>query len=115
MTAMSRLQKQLLIVTLGIVALGALLRGASEPISNKPALALHTSTVVATPFGPIEYREAGSGVPFPAVHGSGGGYDQGMAFAAPLAHPGFRVIATSRFGYLRRDAVTHQDGLLHLR
>ena len=93
MTAMSRLQKQLLIVTLGIVALGALLRGASEPISNKPALALHTSTVVATPFGPIEYREAGSGVPFLAVPGSGGGYDQGMAFAAPLAHPGIRVIA----------------------
>ena len=43
MMAMSRLQKQLLIVTLGIVALGALLRGASEPISNKPALALHTA------------------------------------------------------------------------
>lgn len=44
---------------------------------------------------------AGAGVPLLAVHGSGGGYDQGMAFAAPLAKRGIRVIAMSRFGYLR--------------
>jgi pimeloyl-ACP methyl ester carboxylesterase len=36
-----------------------------------------------------------------AVHGSGGGYDQGMAFAGTLAQQGIRVIAMSRFGYLR--------------
>jgi pimeloyl-ACP methyl ester carboxylesterase len=35
------------------------------------------------------------------VHGSGGGHDQGMALAAPLAQQGVRVIAMSRFGYLR--------------
>jgi pimeloyl-ACP methyl ester carboxylesterase len=35
------------------------------------------------------------------VHGSGGGHDQGMAFAARLANNGIRVIAMSRFGYLR--------------
>ena len=35
------------------------------------------------------------------VHGSGGGYDQGMAFAGALADYGIRVIAMSRFGYLR--------------
>ena len=61
----------------------------------------HGSTIVATRCGPIEYHEAGSGVPLLAVHGSGGGFDQGMAFAAPLAHRGIRVIAMSRFGYLR--------------
>jgi 2-hydroxy-6-oxonona-2,4-dienedioate hydrolase len=59
------------------------------------------SKVVSTPCGPIEYQEAGSGVPLLAVHGSGGGFDQGMAFAAPLAKRGIRVIAMSRFGYLR--------------
>jgi pimeloyl-ACP methyl ester carboxylesterase len=59
------------------------------------------STLVATPCGVIEYQEAGSGVPLLAVHGSGGGHDQGMAFAAALAHQGIRVIAMSRFGYLR--------------
>ena len=58
-------------------------------------------TVIATRCGPIEYQEAGRGVPLLAVHGSGGGYDQGMAFAGALAQRGIRVIAMSRFGYLR--------------
>ena len=35
------------------------------------------------------------------VHGSGGGHDQGMAFAGNLPQRGIRVIAMSRFGYLR--------------
>jgi 2-hydroxy-6-oxonona-2,4-dienedioate hydrolase len=59
------------------------------------------SLVIKTRCGPIEYQEAGAGVPLLAVHGSGGGHDQGMAFAAPLAKKGIRVIAMSRFGYLR--------------
>ena len=59
------------------------------------------STVMQTPCGAIEYADAGTGVPLLAVHGSGGGYDQGMAFAAPLTSRGVRVIAVSRFGYLR--------------
>ncbi len=58
-------------------------------------------TVISTPCGLIEYQEAGSGISLLAVHGSGGGYDQGMAFAAPLTRRGVRVIAMSRFGYLR--------------
>jgi pimeloyl-ACP methyl ester carboxylesterase len=36
-----------------------------------------------------------------AVHGAGGGFDQGLDFGAALASRGFRVIAMSRFGYLR--------------
>jgi len=61
----------------------------------------HDSRVIVTACGPIEVQEAGAGVPLLAVHGSGGGFDQGMAFAAPLAKQGIRVIAMSRFGYLR--------------
>jgi pimeloyl-ACP methyl ester carboxylesterase len=42
------------------------------------------------------------------VHGAGGGYDQVLEFAEPLVDGGMRVIAMSRFGYLRtplpRDA-----------
>ena len=57
--------------------------------------------LMQTRCGPIEYQEAGAGVPLLAVHGSGGGHDQGMAFAARLANKGIRVIAMSRFGYLR--------------
>jgi 2-hydroxy-6-oxonona-2,4-dienedioate hydrolase len=59
------------------------------------------SVLLQTNCGPIEYQEAGTGVPLLAIHGSGGGHDQGMAFAATLAHQGIRVIAMSRFGYLR--------------
>ncbi len=65
------------------------------------ARAAQGSVLLQTPCGPIEYQEAGAGVPLLAVHGSGGGHDQGMAFARPLAQHGIRVIAMSRFGYLR--------------
>ena len=65
------------------------------------ARAAQGSVLVATRCGPIEYQEAGTGVPLLLVHGSGGGHDQGMAFAGGLAQRGIRVIAMSRFGYLR--------------
>ena len=64
------------------------------------------SVLLTTRCGPIEYQEAGTGVPLLAVHGSGGGHDQGMAFAAGLASQGIRVIAMSRFGYLRTPMPT---------
>jgi len=59
------------------------------------------SRVVETRCGPIEFAQAGDGAPVLVVHGAGGGFDQGMDFAAPLARGGLRVIAMSRFGYLR--------------
>jgi pimeloyl-ACP methyl ester carboxylesterase len=34
------------------------------------------------------------------IHGTGGGFDQGLLFAAGLRQRGFRIIAPSRFGYL---------------
>ncbi|MCE9550710.1 MAG: alpha/beta hydrolase [Betaproteobacteria bacterium] len=59
------------------------------------------SQIAETPCGNIEYAVVGDGTPVLAVHGAGGGYDQGMDFSAVLAKNGFRVIAMSRFGYLR--------------
>jgi len=59
------------------------------------------SQVAQTPCGPIEYAVAGDGAPLLVVHGAGGGFDQGMDFGASLVERGFRVIAMSRFGYLR--------------
>jgi 2-hydroxy-6-oxonona-2,4-dienedioate hydrolase len=70
-------------------------------IKRATARAAQGSLLAATGCGPIEYQEAGSGVPLLMVHGSGGGHDQGMAFAGSLAQHGVRVIAMSRFGYLR--------------
>jgi pimeloyl-ACP methyl ester carboxylesterase len=59
------------------------------------------SQVVSTPCGLIEYADVGKGPPVLAVHGAGGGFDQGLDLAEPLIDRGFRVIAMSRFGYLR--------------
>lgn len=59
------------------------------------------SHVAETPCGPIEYATAGAGDPVLVVHGAGGGFDQGMDLGKDLAAGGFRVIAMSRFGYLR--------------
>jgi 2-hydroxy-6-oxonona-2,4-dienedioate hydrolase len=59
------------------------------------------SQIAETPCGPIEFAVAGNGPPVLVVHGAGGGYDQGMDFAPALVQSGFRVIAMSRFGYLR--------------
>lgn len=66
------------------------------------------SKLISTPYGLIEYAEAGAGVPVLVIHGAGGGFDQGVEIARPLIENGFKVIAPSRFGYLRtplrRDA-----------
>jgi 2-hydroxy-6-oxonona-2,4-dienedioate hydrolase len=64
------------------------------------------SQIVQTPCGPIEYALAGNGPPVLVVHGAGGGYDQGLEFGEPLINSGFRIIAMSRFGYLRTPLPT---------
>ncbi len=51
--------------------------------------------------GPIEYAERGAGIPFLSIHGAGGGFDQGLTQAAEVVGEGYRVVAPSRFGYLR--------------
>ncbi len=59
------------------------------------------SSVTHTDAGLIEYADIGAGVPLLSIHGAAGGFDQGLAHAAGFAGEGFRVIAPSRFGYLR--------------
>jgi 2-hydroxy-6-oxonona-2,4-dienedioate hydrolase len=58
-------------------------------------------TVANTSFGPIDFAELGDGAPVLVLHGTGGGFDQGLDMTAALADEGFRLIAPSRFGYLR--------------
>jgi 2-hydroxy-6-oxonona-2,4-dienedioate hydrolase len=88
--------------SLAVIALGlAIWWRFSADMTAARARVAYGSTVIETRCGPIEYQEAGTGVPLLAVHGSGGGFDQGMAFAGSLANNGIRVIAMSRFGYLR--------------
>jgi 2-hydroxy-6-oxonona-2,4-dienedioate hydrolase len=62
------------------------------------------SQLIQTSFGPMEFASVGNGHPVLAIHGSGGGFDQGLEFMGPLTEHGFRLIAPSRFGYLRTPA-----------
>lgn len=73
----------------------------NSDLAQARARAAEGAVLLQTRCGPIEVQEAGTGVPLLVVHGSGGGHDQGMAFAGALAQHGIRVIAMSRFGYLR--------------
>src|SRR5690242_7937224 len=59
------------------------------------------SELAQTACGPIEYASLGNGPAVLFVHGAGGGYDQMLDMGRTLADAGFRVIAPSRFGYLR--------------
>lgn len=69
--------------------------------------ALMGSTMLQTRCGPIEYAEEGSGAPVLSIHGTGGGWDQGLSIARGLVGRGYRVIAPSRFGYLRTAMPDH--------
>ncbi len=59
------------------------------------------SQVVATSLGTVEYAVVGTGEPILAVHGASGGFDQGIDLTGAMAEQGYRIIAPSRFGYLR--------------
>ncbi len=59
------------------------------------------SSVIPTSAGALEYAVAGRGSPLLMIHGTGGGFDQGLLFAHPLRERGLQIVAPSRFGYLR--------------
>lgn len=101
---MSQAVRRVIFVALATVLLSATLLVKwrfDNDLQRARAQATEVSVLRPTRCGPIEYQEAGSGVPLLAVHGSGGGHGQGMALAGRLASQGARVIAMSRFGYLR--------------
>jgi 2-hydroxy-6-oxonona-2,4-dienedioate hydrolase len=80
---------------------GATWRAFSAEMARARARVATGSTLFEGRFGAMEYAQAGSGPPCLMIHGTGGGFDQGLAFAASLADTGWTVIAPSRFGYLR--------------
>lgn len=95
--------RMVLLMVLGaiIIALSAVTYLYQRDIRQARERVTSGSLIAQTSCGPIEYAEVGTGAPLLVVHGAGGGFDQGMDIAAPLVGHGFRVIAMSRFGYLR--------------
>ena len=102
MPARNVLRIVLILAALVIAALVALTYASYRRDIGRAYARIETGSQIAqTRCGPIEYAVAGEGPPLLSVHGAGGGFDQGLELAQPLARSGFRVIAVSRFGYLR--------------
>jgi 2-hydroxy-6-oxonona-2,4-dienedioate hydrolase len=76
-------------------------RSYRDDIAAERDRALLGSTMIETSYGPIEYSTLGQGSPILVIHGTGGGWDQGIYAARSIVPYGFRLIAPSRFGYLR--------------
>ena len=57
------------------------------------------SDVVVTGFGPVAHATGGAGAPVLAIHGAGGGHDQGRLLAEAFLPEGYGWVAPSRFGY----------------
>ena len=60
-----------------------------------------TSSIAETSCGPIEYTSIGKGPAVLLIHGTPGGYDQGVLVTRILDSQEFTFIALSRPGYLR--------------
>jgi 2-hydroxy-6-oxonona-2,4-dienedioate hydrolase len=96
------------LLTAALVAAGVVTLAYRHDIALAYDVAQRGSLLLETVAGSIEYGEQGSGMPLLSIHGAGGGFDQGLANAAELVGSGFRIIAPSRFGYLR--TAVPQDG-----
>lgn len=88
-------------VALAIVIFGFGYAGYVADMEHATRRVADGGRLVQTACGTVEYAEKGSGPAVLVVHGAGGGFDQGIEFASELASRGFRVVAMSRFGYLR--------------
>lgn len=58
-----------------------------------------SATIAQTALGPVAHESGGAGAPVLAIHGAGGGHDQGRLLARAFLPDGYRWIAPSRFGY----------------
>jgi pimeloyl-ACP methyl ester carboxylesterase len=59
------------------------------------------SQMLNTACGRVEYAVAGEGQPVLALHGAGGGYEQGLLLGHLLSPQRYRIISVSRPGYRR--------------
>lgn len=88
-------------VVLAALGLTGVAAGAYRQDMAAARAPLAGSQVIDSPFGPIEFADVGRGPVVLVIHGSGGGFDQGLAFSERMDRDRFRIIAPSRFGYLR--------------
>jgi len=92
-------------VTIGAVLCAAAIVGVTfrRDVREEERQLAGRSDVMATSHGRLEYTIAGEGPAMLMIHGTGGGFDQALTFTEAFQRRGHRVIAPSRFGYLRSD------------
>ncbi|MGH2478916.1 MAG: alpha/beta fold hydrolase [Ktedonobacteraceae bacterium] len=94
-------KKTILTATLAGVAACALTNNYQKWKRDELVRSESQSQLVTTPLGPVEYALQGEGPAVLMIHGSPGGYDQGLGLAHLIDGPDFTYIAPSRPGYLR--------------
>jgi len=90
---------------IGLAAVAAVIGGCAAVAYHRDMAAAKkrvsgVASTIPTRSGVLEFVVAGEGPPLLMVHGTGGGFDQGLLFAEALRERGFRIVAPSRFGYL---------------
>src|SRR5215203_5463134 len=92
-----------IVLLVGLVVFGALTypRFQADVQPNRERLLSESDVLSTEEFGDIEYAVQGEGLPVLLAHGAGGGYDQGLLIGENYVGEGHRLIAPSRFGYLR--------------
>ena len=66
---------------------------------DRERLARSGPSVIDTPFGRVEYAQAGDGPPVMVVHGVFGGFDLGVGVGRANVPAGYRIVSPSRFGF----------------
>lgn len=95
--------RRMLFAALVLLALGAVYASYRSDLSRARDRLAADSALVETRQGRVEVAIRGDGPPLLLLHGAGGGYDQALLLARMFAPEGHRLIAVSRFGYLRSD------------
>ena len=100
-----------IVVVVGLVVFAALTypRFRADVQPNRERLLSESDVLTTEGFGDIEYAVQGEGSPVLLAHGAGGGYDQGLLIGENYVGEGHRLIAPSRFGYLR-SSIPEEDG-----
>jgi 2-hydroxy-6-oxonona-2,4-dienedioate hydrolase len=84
-----------------IVASADIFASFARDLTAARARLVGRSKTIETSFGTLEYAAIGEGEPILTIHGAAGGFDQGLDMTGAMAGQGYRLIAPSRFGYLR--------------